>query len=149
MLKLHKRYSIPSSAAVTKKLTQQYVGPFCVLEKVDRLAYKLDVFLDQRVHPVFSVAQLEPVPSPTNDPFNCSRPHMPPAVFVDGDTDISKSFEVECLLNKRTLKKGKGRTVEYLVYQIGYSLEWNRWYNIQDLDNAADLVCNYKEVFAQ
>ena len=28
MLRLHKGYSIPSSAGVTKKLTQKYVGPF-------------------------------------------------------------------------------------------------------------------------
>ena len=46
MLKLYKGYSIPSSAGVTKKLTQQYVGPFRVLEKVGRLAYKLDIPLD-------------------------------------------------------------------------------------------------------
>ena len=46
MLKLHKEYSIPSSASVTKKLTQQYVGPFRVFEKVGRLAYKRDLPLD-------------------------------------------------------------------------------------------------------
>ena len=46
MLKLHKGYSIPSSAGITKKLTQQYIGPFCLLEKVGRLAYKLDVLRD-------------------------------------------------------------------------------------------------------
>lgn len=34
MLRLHKGYSIPSSAGVTKKLTQQYVSPFRILEKV-------------------------------------------------------------------------------------------------------------------
>lgn len=28
MLKFHKGYSIPFSVGVTKKLTQQYVGPF-------------------------------------------------------------------------------------------------------------------------
>ena len=105
MLKLHKGYSIPSSTGVTKKLTQHYVGPFHVLEKVGRLAYKLDVPLDWRVHLVFSVAQFEPAPSPTDNPFNRLRPHIPPAVFVDGNTDASKSFEVEhCLINER-LKK--------------------------------------------
>ena len=56
MLRLHKGYSIPSFAGVTKKLTQQYVSLFCVLEKVGQLAYKLDVSFDWRVHSVFSVA---------------------------------------------------------------------------------------------
>lgn len=100
MLKLYKGYSIPSSADVTKKLTQQYVGPFRVLEKIGRLAYKLDVLLNCRVHSVFLMAQLEPTTSPTNDPLNRPRPHMLPAVFVNRDTNASKSFEVKRLLNK-------------------------------------------------
>ena len=74
---------------------------------------------------------------------------MPPAVFIDGDTNASKSFEVERLLNKQTVKKGKGRAVEYLVCKTGYGPEWDRWYNIKNLDNAADLVHDYKESFAQ
>ena len=127
MLKLHKGYSIPSSTGVTKKLTQQYVSPFQILEKVGRLGYKLDVPPDWRVHPVFLVAQLEPAPSPTEDPFHGPRPHMPPAVFVDGDTDVSRSFEVDRLLNKRTVRKGKGRAVEYIVRWTGYGAEWDRW----------------------
>ena len=43
LLRLHKGYSIPATARVTKKLTQQYVGPFRIMEKVGRLAYRLDV----------------------------------------------------------------------------------------------------------
>ncbi len=34
MLRLHKGYSIPATAGVTKKLIQQYVGPFRIVEKV-------------------------------------------------------------------------------------------------------------------
>lgn len=115
MLKLHKGYSIPSSAGVTKKPTQQYVGPFRVLEKVGRLAYKLDVPRDWRVHPVFLVAQLELALPPADEPFHRPRPHMPPSVFVDSDTDVAKSFKIDRLLNKQTVKKCNGRAVEYLV----------------------------------
>ncbi len=43
MLKLHKGYSIPSSVGVTKKLTQQYVGPFQIVERVGRPAYRLEL----------------------------------------------------------------------------------------------------------
>ena len=56
MLRLHKGYNIPATAEVTKKLIQQYIGPFCIVEKVGRLAYRLDVLPDWRIHPVFSVA---------------------------------------------------------------------------------------------
>ena len=115
ILRLHKGYFIPCFAGVTKKVTQQYVGPFCVLKKVSQLAYKLDVFLDWKLHSVFSVAQLKPTLSPTNDLFDHPRPHMPSAVFVDSDTDVTKSFKVDRLLNKQTVKKGRGRAIEYLV----------------------------------
>ena len=148
MLRLHKGYSIPSSTSVTKKLTQQYVGPFCVFEKVGRLAYKLNIPFDWRVHPVFLVAQLKPASSPTNDLFHCLRPHMAPAIFVNGDINATKSFEVDCLLNKQTVKKGRGRAVEYLVRWTGYGPEWDRWYNIKDFDNATNLVHDYKDAFA-
>ena len=149
MLRLHKGYSIPSSAGVTKKLTQQYVGPFRIKERVGRLAYRLEIPNDWRIHPVFSVVQLEPAPEPSNDPFRRPRPHHPPAVFVDGDTDSFKSFEIDRLLNKRTIKRGKGLTVEYLVRWTGYGPEWDRWYNVKNLDNAAELVREYEEGLAQ
>ena len=115
MLRLHKGYNIPATAGVTRKLTQQYVGPFRIVEKVGRLAYRLDVPLDWRIHPVFSVAQLEPAPPPAEDPFARPFPSNPPPVFVEGDTDKLKSFEVEKLLNKQQVKKGRGQATEYLV----------------------------------
>ena len=149
MLRLHKGYSIPSSVSITKKLTQQFVGPFRILEKVAQLANKLDVPLDWRGHPVFLVAQLEPAPSPTDDPFHCPCPHMPPAVFVDGDTDATKLFEVDRLFNKQIVKKGKSRAIEYLVCWTGYGSEWGRWYNIKDLVNATKLVRGYEDALAQ
>ena len=149
MLRLHKDYSISSSAKVTKKLTQQYVGPFQIKERVGRLAYRLEIPNDWWIHPVFSVAQLEPAPEPSIDPFRRPYPHDLPAVFVDDDTNSLKSFEIDRLLNKRTIKRGKGLTVEYLVRWTGYGPGWDRWYNVKDLDNAAELVREYEEGLAQ
>ena len=148
MLRLHKGYSIPATVGVTKKLTQQYVGPFRILEKVGHLAYKLDVPRDWRIHPVFSVAQLEPAPPPALDPFSRPIPSEPPPVFVEGDTDTLKSFEVERLLNKRLVKRRKGRNIKYLVRWKGYGPEWDRWYNVKELDNAVALVDDYEASLA-
>ena len=149
MLKLHKGYSILLSVGVTKKLTQQYVGLFRNLEKIGRLAYKLEVPNDWRIHPVFSVAQLEPAPALSEDPFHRPRPQQPPFVFVEGDTDRQKSFEVDRLLNRRTVKKSKGLAIKYLVRWTGYGPEWDRWYNVKDFDNPADLVRAYEKGLAQ
>lgn len=145
MLRLHRGYSIPFSAGVTKKLIQQYVGPFQVKERVGHLAYRLEIPNDWRIHTVFLVTQLEPAPKPSNNPFRRPRPHHLPAVFFDGDTDSFKSFVIDRLLNKRTIKRGKGLTIEYLVRWTGYGPEWDRWYNVKNLDNAAELVREYKE----
>ena len=67
-------------------------------------------------------------------------PQQPSSVFVEGDTNRQKSFEIDRLLNRRTVKKGKGLAIKYLVRWTGYGPEWDRWYNVKDLDNAADLV---------
>lgn len=123
MFRLHKEYSIPATAGVTQKLTQQYVSPFRIVEKVGRLAYRLDIPPNWRIHPVFSVTQLEPAPPPAKDPFGRPFPSNPPPVFVEGNTDKMKSFEIERLLNKRQIKKAKGRSIEYLVRWKGYGPE--------------------------
>ena len=133
---------------ITKKLTQQYVGPFRIVEKVGRFAYRLDILPDWRIHPVFSVAQLEPAPPPAEDLFGRPFPSNPPLVFVEGNTDKVKSFEIERRLNKRQIKKGKGRAIEYLVRWKKYSPKWDRWYNVKELDNAAALVDNYEAALA-
>ena len=149
MLRLHKSYSIPSLLRVIKKLIQQYVGPFQDLERVDRLAYKLDVPHDWKIYPVFSIAQLESTLLPAEDPFGRLRPKHLPLVFVEGNTDVVKSFEIDRLLNKRTVKKDRDHAVKYLVRWTGYGPEWDRWYNIKDLNNAAKLVHSYKEGISQ
>lgn len=43
LLYLHKRYSISLTLAITKKLIQQYVSFFRVLEKIKKLAYQLNI----------------------------------------------------------------------------------------------------------
>lgn len=102
-------------AGVTKKLTQQYVGPFCIVEKVGCLAYRLDIPSDWQIHPVFSVAQLEPVPPPAKDPFKRPFPSNPLSIFVEDNSNNVKSFKIEKLLNKRQIRKGKDQAIKYLV----------------------------------
>ena len=83
------------------------------------------------------------------DLFERLRPDHPPSVFVEGDIDTLKSYEVERLLNKRTMRKGRGLATEYLVRWKGYGPAFDRWYNIKDLENSADLVKEYEKEVAQ
>lgn len=50
---------------------------------------------------MFSLAQLEPCPSPDSDPFARPRPYNPDSAYVEGDTDLVKSFAVARLISKR------------------------------------------------
>lgn len=52
-LRLYYGYQILS--VTSKKIGQQYVGPFRILDRVGKQAYRLDIPPHWRVHPVFSL----------------------------------------------------------------------------------------------
>ncbi len=97
-----------------------------MLKKVRKLAYCLDVFSKWRIHPVFSVTQLEPTPPLSQDPFQQPNLDCLPSAFVEVDTDFSKIFEVEQLLNRCIIKRSRGTESQYLVCWVGYKLEFDQ-----------------------
>ena len=92
----------------------------------------------------FSIAQLEPASNPATDPFGQPQPDHPDSVFVKGNTDDYKSFEIERLLNKRITRWGCCEKVQYLVRWKGYGPEFDRWYNKDNLDDAREVVEDYE-----
>ena len=140
MLRLHKGYNIPANELTGKKYGQQFVGPFKVLERVGKLAYRLAVPNHWQIYPVFTVAQLEPCPDPNTDPYKRARPDYPPAVNVDHE---GEQWEIERLLNKRVVKKGRGKATEYLIRWKGWGPEWDAWTNAKHM-NAKELVDDYE-----
>lgn len=108
-LRLYRGYSVPGIES--KKVNQQMLGPFRVLRRVGRLAYELDLPTEWRIHPVVSVAQLEPALNKP-DPFDRATQQLPPAIQVDGETG---QYEMERLLDRRFKGGRKGRTAQYLV----------------------------------
>jgi len=137
-LRLHKGYTLPSLKEKNKKLGQQFAGPLKVLDRVGKLAYRLELPPSWRIHDVISVAHLEP--AHTNDPYRRPRPEEPEGVIVDGE----KEWEVEKLLSKRTYRRGRGMTTEYLARWLEYGPEFDSWVNIKDLGNAKELVRLYE-----
>jgi len=132
-IRLHKGYNIP---AAHRKLGQQRVGPFEVVKKVRRLAYQLDIPRHWRMHPVFSIAHLEPAPL-GKDPFERPLPEQPDSVYVDGDDEFNKSYEIERILQKRITQTG---LIRYLIRWTGYGPEFDEWRLESQLSNARDLI---------
>ncbi len=138
-LRLHRGYSLPSIE--NKKLGQQFAGPLRVLERVGRLAYRLDIPSNWRIHDVISVAHLEPATAPEDDPYRRRRLEQPEPVVVDGENE----WEIERILRKRVYRRGRDFTTEYLVRWLGYGPEYDTWTNIRDMGNAKELVDDFEQ----
>ena len=135
-LRLHHGYELPGIS--NKKLHQQRAGPFKILEKVGSLAYRLELPPVMQIHPVISIAQLEPVPTAT-DPYSRPRNIMPPPI-TEGDPE-DRPYEIEKLLDKRSTSRG----IRYLVKWKDHGNEHNVWYDVKDLSDAQELVQEYEE----
>ena len=81
-LRLHHSYTLPDMT--NKKLSNQRVSLFEVLQKIGQLAYKLKLPPVMRIHPVVSIAQLEP--SEGADPYHRRRPDHPGLVEIERTT---------------------------------------------------------------
>ena len=93
-LRLHRGYTVP--AILHRKIQQQFVGPFRILERIGRLAYHLELPGTMKIHPVVSIAHLELATKPEEDLFKRPQPQLEHSlpVVVDGEQE----FVVERLL---------------------------------------------------
>lgn len=135
-LRLHRGYEVPG---VSKKIGQQFVGPFKVLERIGRLAYRIQLPSNMRIHDVVSVAQLEPTTDPASDPY-ARRPPPPPIVVESGG-------DMERLLRKRSRYIGRSKTkiTEYLVRWVARGPEHDVWMSTKQLTRLAPYLIDAYE----
>lgn len=139
-LRLNHGYHLPGKPS--KKTSPQRCGPFLVKKGIGRLAYLLELPLHWRVHPIISVAQLEPRPSA--DPYGRPRPDYPDSVGTEGDTPQWKSYEVERIVDKRIRTYGSKKVAQYLHQWKGYGPGWNEWRSITKVGNCINLMEDYE-----
>jgi hypothetical protein len=117
ILRLYHGYNVPGLKGHNVKIEQQFAGPFKVLECIGRLVYCLQLPLSMKIHPVISIAHLEPVLTPHKDPFK----------YPFSQT-ILEDPQPEKILYKCELKRySGGKAVQYLIRFQGLSVEYDQW----------------------
>lgn len=139
-INIYKGYDLPSDKVLKRKFNVQRVGPFKVLERIGRGAYRLDLPPHFKMHNVLSVAQLAPVP-PGPDPYGRPTPSNP-IVTAEGN-----QVEVERILQRRRRPIGKTSRLktEYLVKWKDYGPEHDQWVPEEDLGLAQELLDEFNQ----
>ena len=143
-INLHKGYKVNSN--LHKKFGARRVGRFPIKRILaNGNAYELALPRHWKIHPVISVEHIEPVPQgedPYNRPTDDGKEVQP--VIEEGDTEEWRSWEIEKLVDKRTIRYGKGKPeTEYLVQWKGFGPAYNEWYPVRLLQNAKELMAEY------
>jgi hypothetical protein len=92
-------YHLPNT--VSHKLSAQRVSPFEVLRTVGRLSYELDIPRTWKIHPVISIAHLEPY---KKDPYDRTEKPVPD-VIVDESGEQHDEWEVDEIIAHRYNKR--------------------------------------------
>jgi hypothetical protein len=124
--------------STSKKLTPRFLGPFRILQKIGKQAYRLALPEKySRIHNVFHVSLLEPWTRRGGDPGETLP--MPDL------NDPEEEWEVEAIKEERSRK---GET-SYLVKWKGWPAEYNEWVAAADLGNAQTVLQGYKQSLAK
>ena len=97
------------------KLMPRWIGPFKVLERVGKVAYRLDLPASLKMHPVFHVSLLQPWRED-------GRVQPPPPLFIVNGEAV---YTVDRLLDHRTGRRKNLK--EFLVRWEGYGPEHDSW----------------------
>ena len=95
-----------------------------------------------RIHDVISIAHLEPATNPKNDPYRRRR-LLAPAIVIDGQEE----WEIEKLIQKRKIRRGRGWSTQYLVRWLGYGPEFDEWIPEHGLGNASRLTQEFEAMY--
>lgn len=109
------------------------MGSFKILERIGPVAYKLELLPHSKIHPVFHVSLLEP--------FQSVGRYQPPPPPISLDDALE--YEVDRILNHRTVKRGKKSALEYQVTWKGYGVEHDSWEPESNLANAEGFIADY------
>jgi hypothetical protein len=112
------------------KLLPRWIGPLKVLERINPVAFRLELPSNLKVHNVFHISLLKPVSLGT------STVAPPPPTMIDGEME----YEVEQIESHRFVGHGK---LQFLVKWLGYGVEHNTWEPQANCANCPEKVSEY------
>ena len=102
------------------KLQRRYVGPFKVIQKVNRAAYRLQFPEGWLMHPVFHVSLLKPW---RESRWSCPVEEQE----LDVNVEPEPMYEIDRILKWRRVKVGRKKTREFLVTWQDLPLDEAEW----------------------
>lgn len=121
-----------------RKLYPKFLGPFTITQIVNDVAYRLDLPPTMKIHPVFHVSLLRPYHS-------TGTVHPPPPPL---DIDNEAEYEVESILQARTVKSGNRHKEEFLIKWKGYGFEHCTWEPLANLTHCPDVLAAFRRQHA-
>ena len=126
-----------------KKLDDQRMGPFPIIEKVGTAAYRNKILgLHCHHHPVFNQDLLLPFKPPAYSQ-QCLPPPPNPTLIDD-----NKEWEVDFIKDSRLTNRLR-RSVQYLVHWKGFSNDEDTWEPAQNLVHASELIADFHQEYCQ
>ena len=114
------------------KLQRRFVGPFKIEEKISRVAYRLQLPAEWKIHPVFHSSLLKRWQA---SHWSCPVDTPAPEVEVEGEPQ----YMVEKILRWRRVKQGRRSTREFLVTWTGYPVDEAEWIPEHNFRDRAEL----------
>ncbi|KAD5317098.1 hypothetical protein E3N88_17044 [Mikania micrantha] len=96
------------------KLTPKYFGPFLIVSKVGKVAYRLDLPNESQIHPVFHVSLLKPASGP-------------PGKVIPFPVDARFRLKPWKIIDRRLVKRGSRAAMKVLVQWEGKSVQEATW----------------------
>ena len=96
-MRLHKNYKV--FIITSKKIKSQLIKLFKIFEKIERLIYRVKLFINIKIHDVIFVVYLKPIIDLIEDSYRRRRLSVF-VIVIDGE----EKYEIEKLLKKRIIK---------------------------------------------
>ena len=142
LIRLHREYDILFTTILSLKLSQQYARSFKILEKINRLTYRLKLSLHWHIYSMLLMTQLKSTVKEINF-YNCSRSDHSPSIFVKRNINIVRLYRLKKMINKCSIKR---RNTKYLIKLKEYDEEYDEWRNLSEMKNIMNLICEYKNL---